>query len=65
MEEIIDYLTERIRETRIFRRVVGRSERERLLSRKARTRSSPDYEEEQLGLAALLPVQVAVLGWFS
>jgi len=65
MVEIIDYLTMRIRETHRVPRVVGRAEREELLSRKGQAQRSREYAQDQLGRAARLPVQVAVLGRFS
>jgi hypothetical protein len=65
MEEIVDYLSMRIGETRTVRRVVEREEREELLSRKPQEQRSRDYTQDQLSRAARLPVQVAVLGRFS
>ena len=65
MEEIVDTLTQRLRETQAFRRVVSRAQREKLLQREPQAQRSRDYREDQLNRAALLDVESAVLGRLS
>jgi len=65
MEEIVDYLTRRLREMHGLRRVVGREERDKLLSRKPQVPRSRDYQEDQISRAARLRVELAVLGRLS
>jgi hypothetical protein len=62
MREVVDYLTMHIRETGNIRRVVEREERERRLERRGATQITGQYIRDQLAGAAVLNLDLAVLG---
>ena len=62
MQEIVDYLAMRIRETGTVRRVVGREQRERLLGSREAVEPTGQYEPDQLAAAARLRLDLIVVG---